>query len=69
MRMSLTKEQIEDLIVYCGSRPTQWRDEDMLICCPVHGESNPSCGVSAEKQIFHCFSCGASGSLSWFLFG
>lgn len=68
MRMSLTKEQIEDLIVYCGSRPTQWRDEDMLICCPVHGESNPSCGVSAEKQIFHCFSCGASGNFAKFLY-
>lgn len=68
MRMSLSKEQIEDLIEYCGSNPTQWRDEDMLICCPVHGESNPSCGVSAEKQVFHCFSCGASGSFAKFLY-
>ena len=55
MGMTLSKEQIEDLIVYCGSRPTLWRDEDMLINCPVHGESNPSCGISADKQCFHCF--------------
>ncbi len=68
MGMSLSKEQIEDLVQYCGSKPTQWRDEDMLICCPVHGESNPSCGVSAEKQIFHCFACGASGSFAKFLY-
>lgn len=68
MGMTLTKEQIEDLVQYCGSKPTQWRDEDMLICCPVHGESNPSCGVSAEKQIFHCFACGASGNFSKFLY-
>ena len=62
MSMSLSKEQIEDLIEYCGSRPTIWKDEDMLICCPVHGEVHPSCGVSADKQIFHCFACGASGN-------
>lgn len=68
MGMSLSKEQIEDLVQYCGSKPTQWRDEDMLIRCPVHGESNPSCGVSAEKQIFHCFACGASGSFAKFLY-
>lgn len=68
MSNKLTKEQIEDLIIYCGSAPTRWREDDMLINCPVHGESNPSCGVSYDKQIFHCFSCGASGDFAWLLF-
>lgn len=64
MRNRLSKEQIEDLIMYCGSTPTFWRDDNMLICCPVHGESNPSCGISSELQVFHCFSCSASGNFA-----
>lgn len=64
----LDKEQIEDLIVECGSSPTFWRQNDMLICCPVHGESNPSMGISADKQVCHCFSCGFKGNFTWLLF-
>lgn len=64
MSNRLSKEQIEDLLEYCGSYPTMWRDEDMLVCCPVHGEHNPSMGVSADKQICHCFSCGFAGDFA-----
>ncbi|MBT8407688.1 MAG: DNA primase [Deltaproteobacteria bacterium] len=35
--------------------------------CPFHGEKDPSFTVSDEKQIFHCFGCGASGSVFDFL--
>jgi DNA primase len=35
--------------------------------CPFHGEKEPSFTVSDEKQIFHCFGCGASGSVFDFL--
>lgn len=31
--------------------------------CPFHGDSNPSMSVSPEKQIYKCFSCGASGGI------
>ena len=68
MKNSLTKEQIEDLVVECGSTFTFWRQNDALICCPVHGESNPSMGISAEKQVCHCFSCGFAGNFVWLLF-
>lgn len=29
--------------------------------CPFHNDSNPSMHVSPQKQIYHCFSCGAGG--------
>ena len=31
--------------------------------CPFHDDSNPSMSVSSEKQIYKCFSCGASGNV------
>lgn len=35
--------------------------------CPFHGEKTPSFHVSQEKQLFHCFGCGASGNLVQFV--
>ena len=31
--------------------------------CPFHDDTNPSMSVSKEKQIYKCFSCGASGNV------
>ncbi|MFH1995738.1 MAG: DNA primase [Candidatus Omnitrophota bacterium] len=36
-------------------------------CCPFHGEKTPSFMVNREKQIFHCFGCGAGGNVFGFL--
>lgn len=35
--------------------------------CPFHGEKSPSFTVSATKQFYHCFGCGAHGSAIGFL--
>ena len=35
--------------------------------CPFHGEKSPSFTVSAAKQFYHCFGCGAHGSAIGFL--
>lgn len=31
--------------------------------CPFHDDTNPSMSVSSDKQIYKCFSCGASGNV------
>ena len=35
--------------------------------CPFHHEKTPSFTVTADKQIFHCFGCGASGNVLSFI--
>lgn len=65
MRDNLSEGQVDDLLEYIGTyNPNYWKDGEKLICCPVHGESNPSMGVSIEKQVCHCFSCGFAGDFA-----
>lgn len=36
-------------------------------CCPFHNEKTASFNVSQEKQLYHCFGCGAGGNLIGFV--
>jgi len=40
---------------------------NFLGLCPFHAEKTPSFTVSPDKQIFHCFGCGAGGNVFTFL--
>ena len=35
--------------------------------CPFHDEKTPSFSVSSDKQIYHCFGCGAGGNVINFI--
>ncbi|MFL1559524.1 CHC2 zinc finger domain-containing protein, partial [Pseudomonas sp. O11] len=39
------------------------RGKDWVMCCVFHDESTPSLSVSDEKNLYHCFGCGAAGSV------
>lgn len=43
------------------------RGKNWVGLCPFHGEKTPSFSVSEEKQLFHCFGCGASGNAITFI--
>ncbi|MCL6371249.1 toprim domain-containing protein [Pectobacterium polaris] len=42
------------------------RGKDYAVLCPFHQEKTPSCVISPEKNLYHCFGCDAGGSvLDW----
>ncbi|HNX69112.1 MAG TPA: DNA primase [Candidatus Omnitrophota bacterium] len=47
--------------------PLKRSGRHLKACCPFHGEKTPSFMVQAEKQLFHCFGCGAGGDVFSFL--
>lgn len=37
---------------------------DSYVClCPFHDEKTPSCVITPAKGLYHCFGCGAKGSV------
>ena len=61
----LTRTDIVDVID--ARVPLRKAGKDYKACCPFHEEKTPSFTVSADKQFYHCFGCGAHGSAIGFL--
>jgi len=57
-----------DIIEVIGSRVQLKRaGREYKACCPFHDEKSPSFTVSADKQFYHCFGCGAHGTALGFM--
>ena len=57
-----------DIIDYVSQYvPLKKSGKDYSGLCPFHHEKTPSFHVSQDKQLFHCFGCGASGNLVQFV--
>lgn len=47
--------------------PLESKGKNYFGVCPFHDDNHPSMSVSKEKQIYTCFSCGATGNVFKFL--
>lgn len=72
--MNITNEMINEIrnkvdIVEVISKyvPLTQRGKNYFGVCPFHDDHSPSMSVSKEKQIFTCFSCGATGNVFTFV--
>jgi DNA primase len=61
----LTRVDIVDVVD--ARVPLTKMGKDFKARCPFHDEKTPSFTVSADKQFYHCFGCGAHGSVIGFL--
>ncbi len=74
MSGKIPKSFIDDLInrsdiveVIDARVPLKKAGREYQACCPFHNEKTPSFTVSPDKQFYHCFGCGAHGTVISFL--
>ena len=72
--MAIPSETIEqvaaanDVVEVIGSYfPLKRAGANFKALCPFHQEKTPSFTVSPSRQTFHCFGCGAGGSVFRFV--
>ena len=53
--------------VISGYLPLTSKGKNYFGVCPFHDDHSPSMSVSPEKQIYTCFSCGATGNVFKFI--
>ena len=57
-----------DIISIVGSYiPLTQRGKNYFCVCPFHDDHSPSMSLSTDKQIYKCFSCGATGNVFSFV--
>ncbi|MBM7097092.1 DNA primase [Bacillus sp. H-16] len=74
MSMRIPQEKIEeirksqDIVDVIGDYvQLKKQGRNMSGLCPFHGEKTPSFSVSPDKQLYHCFGCGAGGNVFSFI--
>lgn len=57
------KKKVNIIDVIARYLPLEQKGKNYFAICPFHDDHNPSMSISAEKQIYTCFVCGASGNV------
>ena len=72
--MKIPQEKLEEIAqandiidVISSYIPVKKRGKGFLALCPFHTDKHPSLNISQEKQVYHCFSCKASGNVYSFV--
>lgn len=66
-KISEVKNAVDIVDIVSESVILKKAGKNFLGLCPFHSEKTPSFSVSPEKQIFHCFGCGAGGNVFTFV--
>lgn len=54
--------RFEIILQHYGMKATGSGHQRMILC-PFHDETTPSCSIHFARKIFHCFGCGAKGTI------
>lgn len=72
--MKIPQEKFEEISsandiidVISGYIQVKKKGKSFLAVCPFHPDKNPSLHISQAKQVYHCFSCKASGNVYTFV--
>ena len=61
------RNSLDIVDVISGYLPLTSKGKNYFGVCPFHDDHSPSMSVSREKQIYTCFSCGATGNVFKFI--
>lgn len=61
------KRSVDIVDIISSYIPLTAKGKNYFGVCPFHDDHSPSMSVSAEKQIYTCFSCGATGNVIKFI--
>ena len=61
------RNKIDIVEIISNYVPLTQRGKNYFGVCPFHDDHSPSMSVSKEKQIYTCFSCGATGNVFTFV--
>ena len=61
------RNSLDIVEVISGYLPLTSKGKNYFGVCPFHDDHSPSMSVSREKQIYTCFSCGATGNVFKFI--
>ena len=65
--LSEIRNNLDIVEVISNYLPLTNKGKNYFGVCPFHDDHSPSMSVSREKQIYTCFSCGATGSVFKFV--